>query len=274
MNNILKTEFGKLPHGRELRAYRQQHMRSISGWVRDEALLVTSVLTNEQLHLNVTGSVVEIGVHHAKFLAFLGLLAAEHEAVVGFDLFEDQAQNVDGSGHGCRENAVRNLEKAGLRASDVKLLACNSLELDAEAVLAECGGQRCRIFSVDGGHTSEITQKDLETAFGVLAQGGIVILDDYFNHGWPGVSEGALRFCFGNPSLCIPIAIGGNKVWFTNDQSFASGFVSALRRHLADVSSKNSCFLGHDIFVIEPFESLESAFIKKLKRASRRLRLG
>jgi hypothetical protein len=246
----------------------------MSGWVRDEALLVTSALANEQTRLKLTGSFVEIGVHHAKFLAFLGLLAAEHEAVVGFDLFEDQAQNVDGSGHGCRENALRNLEKAGLRASAVKLLACNSLGLDAEAVLAECGGQRCRIFSVDGGHTSEITHKDLETAFGVLVQGGIVILDDYFNHGWPGVSEGALRFCFGNPSLCIPIAIGGNKVWFTNDQSFANGFVSALRRHLADVSSKNSCFLGKDIFVIEPFESLGSAFIKKLKRVSHRLGLG
>lgn len=84
-------------------------------------------------------------------------------------------------------------------------------------------GGKIRLFSVDGGHTSHITQCDLETVSNSLVDGGVIILDDYFNAAWPGVSEGTNRFfILGNKTGIIPFAIGGNKVFFTTNENYAT----------------------------------------------------
>ena len=44
--------------------------------------------------------------------------------------------------------------------------------------------------------------------------GGLLALDDYFNHQHPGVCEGALAFRHEHPGVLRPIAIGYNKVLF------------------------------------------------------------
>ena len=51
-----------------------------------------------------------------------------------------------------------------------------------------------RLFSIDGGHTAAITEKDLQTAAECLVDGGAVILDDVFNEAFPAVSEGLLSY--------------------------------------------------------------------------------
>lgn len=47
-----------------------------------------------------------------------------------------------------------------------------------------------RYISIDGCHTAEHTCSDLLTAQDWLADGVIIMLDDYYNIHWPGVHEG------------------------------------------------------------------------------------
>ena len=49
-----------------------------------------------------------------------------------------------------------------------------------------------RLFSVDGGHTRELTVNDLTVAASHLEEGGIIILDDITNLAWPQVIDGFL----------------------------------------------------------------------------------
>lgn len=55
-------------------------------------------LTELQHNISVFGAVGEIGVHHGKFLMPIVGFALEEEPAIAMDLFEDQKQNIDGSG--------------------------------------------------------------------------------------------------------------------------------------------------------------------------------
>jgi hypothetical protein len=71
------------------------------------------------------------------------------------------------------------------------------------------------LFSVDGGHTAEATFNDISLAAASIPEGGIMILDDYFNSAWPGVSEGTCRYMAAQMGTLQPDAIGFNKFFFT-----------------------------------------------------------
>lgn len=183
----------------------------VDGWLHSEAALTIAALTARQRALGMTGGIAEIGVHHGKLFILLYLLSQGAEKAVAIDLFEDQHLNIDQSGSGDLARFRRNLE----RHADSRRLVlhkCNSMELTAADMTRLADGQ-LRFFSVDGGHTADITAHDLETAEASISDGGIIVVDDVFNAQWPGVSDGVHRFFERRPNL-VPFAIGANKTYF------------------------------------------------------------
>ena len=69
---------------------------------------------------------------------------------------------------------------------------------------------------IDGLHSAEGTYGDMRLCAEVVVPGGLVALDDYFNQRFPGVSEGALSFERRHPGVLTPVAVGFNKVLFSN----------------------------------------------------------
>lgn len=191
--------------------YVRQGKFYVEGWLRSEAALTIAALSEHQGALGITGGVAEIGVHHGKLFILLYLLSREPEKAVAIDLFEDQHLNVDRSGHGDQERFRRNLARY---ADDARLVLRqgNSMDLDGAELMRLAEGP-LRLFSVDGGHTADITAHDLATADESLAEGGIIVLDDVFNEQWPGVAEGTHRYFHQRPNL-RPFAIGANKTYF------------------------------------------------------------
>ena len=61
-----------------------------------------------------------------------------------------------------------------------------------------------------------------------LAPGGLLILDDYFNVEWPGVSEGVNRYLTSGGTL-VPVGSAYGKTFFTTEGS-AEMYRQALRR--------------------------------------------
>lgn len=183
----------------------------VDGWLHSEAALIIAALTARQRTLGMTGGIAEIGVHHGKLFILLYLLSQGAEKAVAVDLFEDQHLNIDQSGSGDLARFRRNLE----RHADSRRLVLhkgNSMELTG-AVMTRLAEGPLRFFSVDGGHTADITAHDLETAEASIAEGGIIVIDDVFNEQWPGVSDGVHRFFERRPNL-VPFAIGANKTYF------------------------------------------------------------
>lgn len=188
--------------------YVQRGGRGVRGWLQPEAAQLISALGSAQ---TLSGAIGEIGVHHGKLFILLELLRRPGEAAVAIDLFEQQDRNVDHSGLGDRQRLEANLARFGSGAPGVVIHAADSTTVTA-ANLREWSGGGFRLFSVDGGHTAEITEHDLGVASRALLPDGLLILDDYFNEGWPGVSEGTCRFLSRSPAI-QPVGSGFGKTF-------------------------------------------------------------
>lgn len=210
------------------------------------AIELITELAAFQRERGLEGPACEIGVHHGRLFILLHLLALPERAL-GIDLFELQQENVDQSGKGSRDAVDRNLASHGCDPSRVVLLAENSLCLTPERIIDLCGGQP-RLFSVDGGHTCEVTVNDLVLAERAVCDGGLVILDDYFNSLWPAVSEGACRFMGAGGNL-HPVAIVANKFVFAKGAAAAVAYRQRLvARH---PGAKRSAVFSQEVICLE-----------------------
>lgn len=220
----MKTQTSGTPPA--LRSYAQRGHRSVHGWLDDVAVPAICTLAEAQTIRGLAGGVAEIGIHHGRLFILLGLLRRPGERGAAFDLFEMQDENVDASGSGDRKQFIANMAMHGCDSSQITVRSCNSTHLTPAEVNSAAGP--VRLFSVDGGHTAEITASDMALAEASLCDGGILILDDFFNQSWPGVSEGAVRYLASGASKLVPIFIGGNKFAFTNSPALAPVYRDAL----------------------------------------------
>ncbi|HEY9716037.1 MAG TPA: class I SAM-dependent methyltransferase [Trichormus sp.] len=209
-----------------LKKYVRRGHLLVEGWLHSGAIDLIVALDQCQKEQNVRGHVAEIGVHYGRLLILLSLLSRSEEKTLAVDVFGMQELNTDRSGYGDRWQFVFNMKRWADGEARLLIKEMDSSTLSAADVL-ECLQGSVRLFSVDGGHTPELTKHDLETAAGCLADGGIIILDDYFNEKWPGVSEGTAHF-FGEHREVVPFAVGGNKVFLTT-----AAFAPVYREYLS-----------------------------------------
>lgn len=224
--------------------------RLVNGWLEPIAIAMIITCGEIQNVLGIHGPVCEIGVHHGRLFILLHLLTQPGELSIGWDLFDNQAENIDQSGQGDYLMVKKNIDLHGCRTEDINLIQVNSLHLNPKRIADECAGAP-RFFSVDGGHTADIAYSDVRLASSTLIEGGILIVDDYFNEQWPEVAIGVSRFLNESDCHAIPFAIGGNKYFFTNSTSVAQQYREALLA-LQDFQVRQTSVLGHPVVVVTP----------------------
>ena len=146
-------------------------------------------------------------------------------------MFEDQEKNLDGAGVGSLEMVTRNVAAYGRPDVDYKYIAADSIAVNllAKVELTRDRGP-FRLFSVDGCHTTEHTLADLNTAQDCLAPGGVIILDDYMQPHWPGVTEALGLFCGGGARVA-PFLYAHHKLFLVGvgwQRRFLAACVSAF----------------------------------------------
>jgi len=226
----------------ELLRYLKHGQKFVNGWLPPGAIKMLLALAKAQDTEGIRGNVGEIGVHHGKLFILLSLFTREGGKAVAIDLFGDQARNIEQSGRGDLDKFQENVR----RHSDLRRVVVHqgdSTELTS-ATLIELGGGPFRLFSVDGGHTPEITAHDLATAEGALSPGGVIILDDCFNELWPGVSEGVYRYFSSTRRTVVAFAAGGNKTLFCAPE-YTARYIEALRTLPTKIAMHD--FLDHRI---------------------------
>lgn len=233
----------------KLERYLKRH-HEIPGWLDAYSARFIAEISHIQLEAGRRGGVGEIGVHMGRLFILLKLLAASGERAVAIDVFQDQHLNVDHSGHGDEAQFRANLNRWASNR-DVTVIQRSSLEVKAAEVITAAG--RCRLFSIDGGHTAECALNDLRLADDILDDCGVAILDDYFNQSWPDVSVGAARFLADDSTRLRPFAITPNKLYMARPE-FHAAYDAALRRSQQDYLEKNGRMFGWPvgIFGVEP----------------------
>lgn len=230
--------------------YAGQDMRSVEGWLSGDAVWPVIEIARQQLEDGTESAVGEIGVHHGQLFLLLAMASTSEERCVGVDLFENQHENVDNSGRGDRDILEAHLRRFGIGDDRIRLLARNSLTLTAEELIDAAGGHRFRLFSVDGGHTPEITVNDLLLAADIMTDDGVIVLDDVFSQMWPGVMTGFTRFMAEHPHRLFPFALCGNKTLLSTNRDGAQRWLANLKPAADYFMSRTDELFGHPVQIL------------------------
>jgi len=225
--------------------YLRHGLRHVHGWLDTYSAAFIRSVTEVQAQAGETGGLAEIGVHHGKLFILLALSARPGEVGLAIDVFGDQHLNTDQSGHGDRAVFEQNVRK-WVPDADVKIVQKSSLEVTPADILAACGP--VRLASIDGGHTEECARNDLRLMEAVLTLRGVVVLDDYFNQSWPGVSSGTNQYLLDPAARLRPFAISPNKLYLAFDEVTAF-YRSEMRERNAYYYEKTARFMNSDVDV-------------------------
>lgn len=207
------------------------HFDKIEGWFFRPFLDVLTKINQFQIEKNIAGNIAEIGVFHGKSFIPLYHMSRAGEHVLAIDCFDQQQFNYDNSGPGCKFNSFINNIKTYCDANLTRLevLQGDTTEMTGKNFLGKCkNGLPFRIFSIDGSHQAKQTEMDANNALEVLAVGGVVVVDDFFNYSWPGVSTGISKFLINHPEI-KPFFIGFNKVLLTH-KDYADQYREYIKR--------------------------------------------
>ncbi len=189
----------------EDRVFVQERLPGIEGWLSDGAALFTLFLFNLQDRENVRGSAFEIGVFKGKYLS--ALYQGTHpmgDPVAGVDVFRWSTI----------EETVVAFDKAFGEHDRLQLIKDDSRNLTRDDVLRAVRGVRPRFISVDGDHKGDAVCADLVFSGSLLADRGVIAIDDFLNPQAIGASEGSYRFLLGPGAVEYkPFAFCQNKLF-------------------------------------------------------------
>ncbi|MEE2688075.1 MAG: class I SAM-dependent methyltransferase [Pseudomonadota bacterium] len=216
---------------------------TIDGWLYLKALRFTDFIDKCQDHLGVLGNIGEIGLYFGKYFLFLNLIKRVNDKVIGIDLFENPEW----------ENRFHeNLLAWQSDGEQPIIVRRNSIDLTPNELLDWAGGSY-RLFSVDGGHSSEVVLNDLQLVHEVLADGGVIMVDDYFDPKFPGVSEAVNRLYLLSKisPKTEPFLITGNKL-FLSTLGYGELYQNAIRKAIneEEVEVWNAEMFGHRVVII------------------------
>ena len=225
-----------------LQNYKQNGFDQVVGWCHEE--LFTTIDFFNDLPVNKTGGIAEIGIHHGKFYILLNQIVDPGYASYAIDIFENQNLNLDKSGHGDKNYFLHWLEKYDCHQGKNTVIIAGDSTDPALQLTKKIEPGSLRFMSIDGGHTAEHTINDLKIAEQLISNQGVVILDDILNHRWLGVYEGLARYLQTSPTL-VPLMMGHNKLYLVK-MTYKNYYFNECQQ-LPLEGRFNLNFWGHDI---------------------------
>jgi predicted O-methyltransferase YrrM len=179
-------------------AYLRDGYHSVVGMSSRFAAAVTARLMRIQTELGVTGPVAEVGTFEGRFFIAMAHALEPGEKAVGIDLFDwPNPEVIDRFHANCRKHGVSDEKRVTLKA--------DSRTMTPQDVLAAAEG-KLRLFHIDGEHSRAALGRDLALAKAVMADGGIIVLDDMLHPGYPTLMVAVQAFLEANPEI-VPLAV-------------------------------------------------------------------
>ena len=206
----------------------QKVFDNVEGWVGPRVHQILEFFQTIHKEFDVTGDIVEIGIHHGMFFFMLAGMIDHSSTCFAIDIFENQEINIDNSGQGSRvvfEDHIKNHFPFVSKITNI--IQKDSLAI-SPLTSSSLLSNKVKIFSVDGGHTVMHVVNDLSISQEVLLPFGVAILDDFLGPHWPSVTEGFFRYMnFYNRRLA-PLIIFQNKLFITTYSEHHTVFERAV----------------------------------------------
>lgn len=227
--------------------------RVVDGWFDKRLITVLLLIDQFQTKNNISGNLAEIGVWQGRSFIPLMHCAKADEYAAAIDCFESYEFNRDNSGGFCNfKPFMNNITQFCSQPDKLKIIKGDSFKLTHTDYLNAMGnGKGFRIFSVDGCHEAATTAMDMENVCKCLVDGGVIIMDDYFSPGWPGVSEGVNAFMNNNVNVVKPFLITMNKIFFSQPE-YAKQYHDAIKNFFPPQDVVTKKFFDVETLIYNP----------------------
>jgi predicted O-methyltransferase YrrM len=194
---------GELKDARSVRSgiaavdrYLDEGYATVVGMSSRFAAAICCALMRLQSERGVTGPVAEIGTFEGRFFIALAHALQPGETALGIDLFNwPNPQVIDRFEANCARHGVPADRRITWKA--------DSRSMAPHEMLAKLGGQRVRLFHVDGEHSRAALARDLELATAVLAPEGVIVLDDMLHPGYPTLMVAVQDYLERHSEMCV-----------------------------------------------------------------------
>ena len=246
-----------------MKHYALEKQGKVEGWLQPSALITSWGILEAQVSHGVFGHVLEIGLFQGKFFFLLCASTRASEKAVGMDPF---SMRFRGQGEvSFRKNFDDNASKFASGA-DLLIFQETSNKIRDLAFFQEHGAS-FRFISIDGSHERDDVLFDLASAEQLLANKGIIALDDFCSVYNPGVTEAAVEYFTKGDHNLVPFAVcennlpvrrfGGSKLFICRKDS-ARFYLDAMKARHPGVGDVVVNFGGHRTSVFsfdgEPFK--------------------
>jgi predicted O-methyltransferase YrrM len=177
-------------------AYLSHGFTTVPGMSSRFAAAVTAGLMRIQTELGVSGPIAEIGTFEGRFFIAMAKALAPGEMALGMDIFDWPNPEVI-------DRFEANCAKHGVAKAVRQTWKCDSRAVTPAELLSRTGDKRVRLFHVDGEHSRASLEKDLALATAVLADDGVIILDDMLHPGYPTLMVTVHEYLKAHPEMVV-----------------------------------------------------------------------
>jgi predicted O-methyltransferase YrrM len=220
------------------------------GWCADISAPVWDAMLVHQRDAGVRGDVLEIGVYRGKSAVLLaGHVDPQAERFFLVDPRMDE------------EEVRRTLERARPDVGPaLRFLHIESVEVVTSEAVSTRG--RLRWVHIDGSHATACVLADLASAHDLLAADGIAVLDDFFDIGYPHLTEAVFRYLGAHSEHFTLFLAVGNKGYLARPRAAPAyrhyclhSLVSDLEARGVEMALWKSGLAGElDCFALKPRE--------------------
>jgi hypothetical protein len=178
---------------------------SVVGMSSRFAAAICCGLMRIQSEMGVTGPAAEIGPFEGRFFVALAHALKPGEVALGIDLFDWPDPAVI-------DRFEANCARHGVPAERRITWKADSRTMRPQDLLAKLGGRRVRLFHIDGEHSRAALTRDLVLATAVLADGGVIVLDDMLHPGYPTLMVAVHEYLQRHPQMCVLCIIDRESV--------------------------------------------------------------
>ena len=176
--------------------YLEHGYSSVVGMSSRLAAAITCGLMRIQSEMGISGPAGEIGTFEGRFFIAMAHALQPGEKALGIDLFDwPNPEIIDRFHANCNKHGVPEDRRITWKT--------DSRTMQPEDILAKVGGQKLRLFHIDGEHSRDALSRDLVRATAVLAPEGIIVLDDMLHPGYPTLMVAVQHYLDAHPDMCV-----------------------------------------------------------------------
>ena len=173
-------------------------IKDIPGWFNVDDCGHFFLVLSYQSAMGVKGDLLEIGSYHGRSTVLMAKCLQPGERIVVCDAFESNTDDYYPT-KPSPAGLISNIKRLNQELEEDRIVIHKCLSND----LHLNNDENFRFIHIDGGHSAEQAYFDLNLCSKRLAPHGIIVMDDYYNKLWPGVTQGTDKFLNDSDTLSI-----------------------------------------------------------------------